>query len=477
MLSDPSLSGLPEADAGATPESDVLTGNYHDKYGSGNPAIRWLTDRFLAQLDAVMDEIAAGYPISRVLEIGCGEGEITRRLRARWPDVTAIDLPAQALRASWADVPGPHFCHADAANLPFADNAFDLVVGIEVLEHTPQPSLCLLECARVSRGHLVFSVPREPLFRLGNLAAGRHVRHLGNTPGHLQNWSSSGFQRLVSSAGHIRAVKKPLPWTVTWVSLDDGRPGGGAGAQPPDEQPAPEVAGDSELQSEAMRSRHGAPRYQRWLTSLAVDWLGDRPLEIGSGLGDNAADWAAQGFSVTASEADPVRLRQLHERFEQDPRVEVRRVVAPISETADYSAVVTYNVLEHLSDDVGALRGFAGLVRPGGYVITLVPASPLAMSSYDRQIGHYRRYRRSTLRAALQSAGLEVVRLHHVNAPGLLLWLVTMRLLKLRRTGRSVSRGLRLYDRLVPVIRAVESRFSPPVGQSLFAVARVPGRL
>ncbi|MPZ88932.1 MAG: hypothetical protein GEU81_12840, partial [Nitriliruptorales bacterium] len=62
---------------------DVVIGNYCHKYTSRNPAIRWLTNRFLRQLDATLDAVGAADPPDSVLEVGCGEGEITGRLHER----------------------------------------------------------------------------------------------------------------------------------------------------------------------------------------------------------------------------------------------------------------------------------------------------------------------------------------------------------------------------------------------------------
>lgn len=229
------------------------------------------------------------------------------------------------------------------------------------------------------------------------------------------------------------------------------------------------LPGDQTLQGQVLEDLREAVNYRRWLASLATPWLGSRPIEIGSGVGDYAAEWAPSVTELTASEADPDRVAVLRARFANHPGVRVRELRAPVSEKADHSAAVAYNVLEHIADDVAALRGFARLVAPGGYVILIVPAFPFAMSRFDREIGHFRRYRRLGLAATAEAAGLQVVRLHYVNAPGLLAWTVGMRLF-----GRRPQAGpaLRLWDGLVPAFRAFERRITPPFGQSLFAVAR-----
>jgi 2-polyprenyl-3-methyl-5-hydroxy-6-metoxy-1,4-benzoquinol methylase len=243
-------------------------------------------------------------------------------------------------------------------------------------------------------------------------------------------------------------------------------------ADPPPlpQNPAPVVAGDTHLQSEILEGLSEAVNYRRWLVSLATPWLGEDPLEIGSGTGDYAEEWAAQGVPLTASEADPMRLQLLRTRFDGDARVKVRELAVPLTEHAEHSAVVAYNVLEHIEDDVEALRAFGNLLRPGGRVVLIVPAFPIAMSRFDREIGHFRRYRVETLAQALSQAHLQVEALHYVNTLGLLAWIVLMRLLR-QRPGAGPA--LRVYDGLVvPMLRRLEQGRKPLFGQSVFAVAR-----
>jgi ubiquinone/menaquinone biosynthesis C-methylase UbiE len=198
----------------------VVIGNHTHKYTARNPAIRWLTERWVANLDRVFGRVDRDpEPVRQALEVGCGEGVIAVRMQRRWDQVVALDLPDAGLRADWRGVPGPRFLHANALELPFADDRFDVVVAAEVLEHLPDPVKGLNEMARVGRRHLVLSVPREPIFRSCNLVAGRYVRDLGNTPGHLNHWSKRGFVRFVSQVAEVRDVTSPFPWMTVWATL------------------------------------------------------------------------------------------------------------------------------------------------------------------------------------------------------------------------------------------------------------------
>jgi SAM-dependent methyltransferase len=234
------------------------------------------------------------------------------------------------------------------------------------------------------------------------------------------------------------------------------------------------VLGDTELQSSVLEDMGSAPNYQAWLVSLARPHLGDNPIELGSGLGDYAQDWLDAGVPrITVTEADPQRLGHLRDRFAGDDRVRVAAIDldAPPAD-GDHSAFVSFNVLEHLPDDVQALRVARDLVRPGGKVISFVPAFEFAMSPFDRAIGHVRRYRTGLMHDKLLAAGLVPDTVRYVNAPGLLAWFVGMRLLRMQPGEGPI---LKVWDgQVVPRARRLEARRRPPFGQSVFSVATVP---
>ena len=190
----------------------VPTGNAYDKYGTANPIERRVMAGFFRSLERALPSQRP----ARILEVGAGEGEVVGRvIQQRWPDVptTVLDLPDPERVAQWRDrqLPG---IFGSATQLPLPDRSVDLVLAIEVLEHVDDPATALAEIARVANADVVLSVPREPMWRVLNCARGKYLRDLGNTPGHVNHWSSRSFTDLVSQHLEVTGTWQPLPWTL-----------------------------------------------------------------------------------------------------------------------------------------------------------------------------------------------------------------------------------------------------------------------
>lgn len=233
------------------------------------------------------------------------------------------------------------------------------------------------------------------------------------------------------------------------------------------------VTGDTSLQSQILETLSDARSYRHWLSDLVRPYLGHDPIEIGSGNGDYALELAAGVKRFTCTDGDPDRCDQLSRQFADHPVIRARQLFLPTDETDNHTSVVAFNVLEHIPDDVAALRSMARLVRPGGNVVLVVPAFPSAMSRFDLAIGHERRYTRATLRDVLLAADLEIDFVRYINPIGLIGWYLTAK--ALRMTPRD-GLLLRTYDRtVVPMARLLDRLRFRPFGQSVFAVAAVRG--
>jgi 2-polyprenyl-3-methyl-5-hydroxy-6-metoxy-1,4-benzoquinol methylase len=197
----------------------TVTGNTYDKYGSNNPVVK----RLMAGFERTLDELFTQAAPRTVLDVGCGEGVLTHKWAQRLEGrIVGIDLEDPAIQAEWAKRQAPNLSYKvmKAESLPFEEGEFDLASAIEVLEHVPDPEHTVAQMARVARGgHLLVSVPREPLWRGLNMARGAYLKDLGNTPGHVNHWSKQSFVRLLARHGEVIERRSPFPWTMLLVRV------------------------------------------------------------------------------------------------------------------------------------------------------------------------------------------------------------------------------------------------------------------
>lgn len=195
-------------------QPDNIAGNVYDKYGTKNPIARHLMRGFLTAFDKLSELSGA----QSAFEAGCGEGHLSLRLMGRGLVVRGCDIGEgkveEANQASVALGAPDLFDVRSIYDLRPRDVDADLIICCEVLEHVPEPGKALDILMGLGARHLLLSVPREPIWRVLNMARGKYLSRLGDTPGHIQHWSSRGFMRFVSKRLDIVAVEKPLPWTM-----------------------------------------------------------------------------------------------------------------------------------------------------------------------------------------------------------------------------------------------------------------------
>ena len=204
--------------SGGRSERGIVVGNTYDKYGSRNPVVRGLMRGFTRGIEEYVRRAAP----ATIHEVGCGEGFwglrwAGRDVGYRGTDVstTAIGLARRNARGAGLD-PGM-FSVRSVYDLTAVEDAAELVVCCEVLEHLENPRQALGRLAAVAERHLILSVPREPLWRVLNVLRGSYWDDWGNTPGHRQHWSQRAFVDLVSGAATgFEVVDRcaPVPWTM-----------------------------------------------------------------------------------------------------------------------------------------------------------------------------------------------------------------------------------------------------------------------
>jgi SAM-dependent methyltransferase len=136
-----------------------------------------------------------------------------------------------------------------------------------------------------------------------------------------------------------------------------------------------------------------------------------------------------------------------------------------------FDTVVCLNVIEHIKDDVNALRNIQTILDEGGRAIVLVPNGPEFYGTLDEVLGHYRRYTPEQLVGIAQEAGFDVERVLKFNRPGVVAWWLNGRVLRRKTFGLA---QIRLLNLLTPIFRVLDPWLPlPPL--SIIAILRKRG--
>jgi len=215
--------------------------------------------------------------------------------------------------------------------------------------------------------------------------------------------------------------------------------------------------------------------YNRWLHERFEHFLGDRILEVGSGVGNQTRFFIDNRERVVASDIEPYYVRELTSRFADRSNVRIASYRFPLDATArgelqsdGIDTIVCMNVLEHIEDDVSTLIDFATVLPAGGHLVLLVPSMKALYGTLDQHLHHHRRYDEEELGGKLTAAGFKIDTMRFLNRVAVPGWWLNSRVLK----RKVLPKGqLRFFKWVMPLLR-LEERRPPRFGLSLLVLAR-----
>ena len=219
-----------------------------------------------------------------------------------------------------------------------------------------------------------------------------------------------------------------------------------------------------------------ARNYLAWQARLILPELGQRVLEVGCGIG-NFTRYLLDREAILAVDVESECVERLQQRYPSRKNLKTFVCGPDLPSFADLArfhpdSCVCLNVLEHIEDDRKALQAMASILVPGGVIGLFVPAFQGLYGPIDKNLGHYRRYRRRSIKDLAEAAGLRVRKIHYVNLAGFFGWWLSARIL--RRTALADAQ-VELFDRvIIPLTSRLETLIRAPFGQSLLAVFEKP---
>ncbi len=218
------------------------------------------------------------------------------------------------------------------------------------------------------------------------------------------------------------------------------------------------------------------PNYNKYVTSLIISiWLKYRQeiesneyqiLDFGAGLGTISIEFQSKAsMEVQCFEIDDFLVRNLKEKnlktFTQFEEIKSK-----------YDLIYSSNVLEHIEDDINAIKSIANKLKKNGHLILFVPAFNILFSKIDTELGHFRRYTISDLTAKMQSAGFEIQDARYCDSMGFLAWF-SVKIFKIgQKMDRRVSLGMKIFDKIfLPFSIKIDQAFPRiPFGKNLLII-------
>ncbi len=215
-----------------------------------------------------------------------------------------------------------------------------------------------------------------------------------------------------------------------------------------------------------------AVNYHKWIVDEFGPFLGDSVAEVGAGTGSVSKLLLEKPIKRLLAFEPSANMYPLLEELIDDVRAELfndffdlQLVERPLD------SVVYINVLEHINDDVAELAKALKALKPTGHVLLFVPALPRLYSSFDAEIGHFRRYKKNDLIDLVTRIGFRVVKARYFDFAGIIPWYINFVLFQ----GSLGAARTALYDRfVVPLVRIVETVVAPFIGKNVMLIGEKP---
>jgi SAM-dependent methyltransferase len=221
-----------------------------------------------------------------------------------------------------------------------------------------------------------------------------------------------------------------------------------------------------------------ANKFNQWMFDTIYPYCKGRILEIGSGIGNISQFFVDAKACITLSDIRENYCSQLKDRFSDASTLEdviLLNLIDPDFERKyahyknTFDTVFALNVVEHIKDDVLALKNCKFLLKDGGTLLILVPAYQSLYCSFDRELGHYRRYTRKTLSNVFEENHFKIDHYRYFNSAGILGWIFSGKILK----KKTIPEGqMGIYNKLVPVFKIFDKIFLRAIGLSVILVGK-----
>ncbi len=221
-----------------------------------------------------------------------------------------------------------------------------------------------------------------------------------------------------------------------------------------------------------------AHNFNAWMYETIKPFCKGRVLEIGSGIGNISAYFLNDKFPIFLTDIRSSYCANLDKKFISVPcflGIEVMDLTDPKFDEkfahhhGAYDTVFALNVVEHILEDQIAVKNCYKLLNDGGHLIILVPSYKKLYNNFDKELGHFRRYTKSSLSNLFLVNNFKVTHKQYFNFIGIFGWFVTGTILK----KETIPAGqMKLYNSLVPLFKIFDKLIFNSAGLSTIVVGK-----
>lgn len=218
-----------------------------------------------------------------------------------------------------------------------------------------------------------------------------------------------------------------------------------------------------------------AGKFNKWMYQTIRQDCQGRILEIGSGIGNISRFFLEEKADITLSDIRANYCEVLREKFPAARDIVQLDLTHPDFDVIyaqflnQFDSVFALNVIEHIKDHNLAIKNCFELLKPGGKIVILVPAYQFLYNQFDKELEHFRRYKRHQLNEIMTSNGFMVSRSQYFNLMGIPGWFISGKLQKNKTIPKS---QMKLYNLLVPIFRLVDKIVFNQAGLSVISVGQ-----
>ena len=209
-----------------------------------------------------------------------------------------------------------------------------------------------------------------------------------------------------------------------------------------------------------------AKNFRNYQWNLIKDKIKKKILEVGPGncvFLDRYCKISKEIFLFEPSENFRIKLSSKIENFK-----EVKLIKEYDNST--YDTIIYLDVVEHIEDDQNEILSAYNRLNKDGYLIINVPAFQFLYTDYDKKIGHYRRYSKSSFKRLLQNLNINNFNMSYFDSIGFCLIFFSKYLAVSNKVN--LQGGVKFWNFLIPISKILDILLSPLIGKSLMVIIK-----